>query len=64
MVAHHYALPLKTRGAQHAGISQQMHSLTLGTGAGKSLAMHIKYQQEQKMLRGITMQWHWPIIQQ
>lgn len=31
-----------------------MHSLTLGTGVGKSLAMCIKYQQEQKRLRGIT----------
>lgn len=48
MVAHHYALPLKAQDTQSAGISQQMHSLTLGTGAGKSLAVHIKHQQEQR----------------
>lgn len=54
-VAHHYALPWKTRDAQHAGVSQQMYLPMLWTGAGESLAMHFKQQQWQKRLRGITL---------
>lgn len=53
-MAHHYALSLKTRDAQHAGISQQMH-LHWEQELGSPLQCILNSSKGKKRLRGITM---------